>query len=296
MSKLRHSPRMVRQSSCAVTGLGSAHAGTRDGAPRTIHPLVVRCWLARPRARFGHQVVRAQDTYAVERRQRGRDLLMSWKNAWTCGLIAVGACTGTVDEQDETTSRRSYLAALMEDGPLPATMKGSEDVQKRRPRFWLGGRGGFPFPTGDGDGDLVSPPIFLPGSPIFGGGSAPRPISRPTVAPATFGVGLARAGMAMPMAVESPTRAPARAMLAAETVTATAETARARASRSASGASMTATPSAPSCSDSSHQGHTAFRNVALSCVPGQEGQAVSFAATGTWSMRPTSPTSRSTKA
>ncbi|MFT3927497.1 MAG: LamG domain-containing protein [Myxococcales bacterium] len=97
---------------------------------------------------------------------------MSWKQVWIGGLIAVGACAGSEGADENTGPEGTSLAALMEDGPLPAALKGSADMPEPPPRF-CGNGGGFPgFPGGDGDFDVE------PGTGISVGGSIQRPSSK----------------------------------------------------------------------------------------------------------------------
>ena len=206
------------------------------------------------------------------------------------GVLTVAGC---LDNNAEPGKEKVdvALAALMEDGTLPASMQGGMVPSELPPRFCGDNGFRFPFPGDGSDGGvIVSPP-----SPMSGSGSS---------------------GTAIPGAKNAGVPAPGPMTGAGGSTSGAAGSSSGTGGSTAGGgmgggggsgdpdggvsASCDGVPigfwrfddcntERTDLQDSSFQGHTAFRNVALRCAGGQEGQAVSFTATGDMVYAPDQP-------
>jgi hypothetical protein len=169
--------------------------------------------------------------------------------------MALGGCTEEPADDPVDSVPDSALAGLLADGVLPDSMQPMAPMPPPLPPRFCGG-GGFP-PPGD-DAGVAEPP-----SPGLGAAGMPASGPKPPQLPGRL-PGMVAAGSTS--AADAGTDAPA----AGPDVTC---------------ASVPigfwkfddCNPFRTDLSDSSFQGHNAFRTVDLACAPGQEGQAVSFA-------------------
>lgn len=209
-------------------------------------------------------------------------------------MIAMTGCGGT--DQDKSASEKTdlALAALMADGPLPTGMTAGVMPSIAPPRFC---GGNFPPPP-DGDGGVPMGAGGKGGVVLVTSGSAGRPVS---VVPGPVSMGIA-GGISIGAAGGISVGAAGGISIGSSDggVTGTGGQGGGTGGQGGGDASCAEVPigfwqfddcntDRTDLTDSSFQGHTAFRNVDLTCSAGQEGQAVTFAKVGDLVYAPDQP-------
>jgi hypothetical protein len=194
-------------------------------------------------------------------------------------MLATGGCLGDHSRALPADQTDEEVAALMEDGELPDILKGDPTAPlppPPPPRFC----GGFPGGTGGRPGP-TPPPVGGSGGSVDAGSTPGGPAPDPGPIPAP-GPGPADAGAGGSTDTDGRVPDPG-----------TGGTAGMGGPPDAGGGQGGSDPSCASVpigfwrfddcntfrtdlNDSSFQGHAAFRNVALTCQPGQDGQAPFF--------------------